>query len=62
MIKEGHKVRKTSGYEFPGVVVSRFTKNDDSTIRFVVECTAEGAEGMLHIFREEQLELNEEGQ
>lgn len=54
--KIGDKVKKTKGYLFPGEVVSVFT-NLKGQIRYVVECTAEGAEGCLHIYNEEQLEL-----
>ena len=55
----GDKVRKSKGYKFPGVVVTVFKKLDGESIRYVVECTAEGAEGMLHVFAQSQLELVE---
>lgn len=53
--KTGDGVIKISGYKYPGIVVSAFqnTKDED---RYVVECTLKGAEGMLHIFNEKQLE------
>jgi len=50
-------VRKTNGYGFPGIVVAAF-KNTKGEHRFVVECTALGVEGMLHIFNRNQLEID----
>ncbi len=52
--KVGDVVEKILGYRFPGVVVATFSKRDGQE-RYVVECTATGAEGMLHIFRPDQL-------
>lgn len=49
-------VRKVSGYPFPGIIVARFV-TQARHIRYVVECTALGVEGCLHIFSEDQLEL-----
>jgi len=54
----GDIVRKSKGYKFPGIVVTVFKKLDGQ-IRYVVECTAEGAQGMLHVFAGTQLELTE---
>lgn len=51
----GQRVRKVSGYSYPGVVVAAFVTTRGET-RYVVECTAVGVEGMLHIFNEAQLE------
>ena len=53
---QGDKVEKTSGYNYLGIVVAVFT-NTKGDIRYVVECTAQGVEGMLHIFNENQLKL-----
>lgn len=50
----GDRVRKQSGYKFPGIVVGRFEKLDGST-RYVVECVAPGCQGILHIFNADQL-------
>jgi hypothetical protein len=52
----GDKVRKRSGYEYPGFVVSVF-KNRAGAVRYVVEADHPSFSGMLHIFNEEQLEL-----
>lgn len=54
-MKIGDKVTKTKGYQFSGVVVSVFQTIAGKT-RYVVECTVEGAGGMLHIYNAEQLE------
>lgn len=50
----GNKVRKASGYAFKGEVVGVVHKLNGQT-RYVVECTVPGCEGMLHIFRHDQL-------
>lgn len=55
MLEVNDMVRKKHGYNFPGIVVSVFQKLDGQT-RVVVECTAPGVEGMLHIFSESNLE------
>lgn len=52
----GDRVEKVNGYSFDGVVVSVFA-NTYGDIRYVVECTIEGANGCLHIFNGEQLTL-----
>jgi len=57
-MRVGDSVRKRQGYKFPGRVVSVFKKLDGQT-RVVVECTAAGAEGMLHVFSPENLETRE---
>lgn len=54
----GQRVHKLGGYAFPGVVVARFRTLTGGR-RYVVECTAPGAAGMLHIFRPGQLEADE---
>ena len=60
-MKIGDKVEKISGYKYPGIVVARFNKlNDSKQIRLVVECTEPTVYGMLHIFREGQLKKVEE--
>ena len=56
MLKIGDRVEKVSGYKYPGIIVARFNKlNNSQQIRFVVECTEPTVYGMLHIFREGQL-------
>ncbi len=55
----GDRVRKTSGYEFSGVVVSAFATMSGKD-RYVVECTVPGAGGMLHIYNASQLEHHDE--
>lgn len=57
-MKTGDKVEKSSGYKFPGVIVSVFETLAGQT-RFVVECTIPGCEGMLHIYSEKNLKLSE---
>lgn len=52
----GDVVQKKKGYKFPGVVVAVYYTLKGE-IRYVVECTAKGAEGCQHIFNGEQLEL-----
>jgi len=56
----GDKVEKVSGYRFPGVIVAKFKKIDNGQERFVVECIAPSASGMLHIFSGKQLKKYEE--
>lgn len=58
MLKVGQKVKKVSGYPFPGEVRSVFT-NKAGDVRYVVEATGKHYEGMLHIFNLTQLELDE---
>ena len=53
--KIGDKVYKPKGYKFPGTVVSVFRTTSDE-IRVVAELEDNG---MLHIFSESQLELQE---
>lgn len=48
----GDRVKKASGYSYPGVVVSIF-ETLSGKLRYVVE--HEISIGMLHIFNEEQL-------
>ena len=65
MINIGDKVEKIGGYKYPGIVVAKFTKLDPAATgaiqeRFVVECTEPAVFGMLHIFREGQLQKVEE--
>ena len=54
--KVGDKVRKRTGYEYPGFIVSVFT-NRAGAVRYVVEADHPSFSGMLYIFSEEQLEL-----
>lgn len=51
----GDKVQKSSGYRWPGVVVSVFATIAGQT-RYVVECTVPEVAGALHIYSESQLE------
>ena len=51
----GDRVRKVKGYKFPGVVVAAFTTLEGNW-RYVVQCTAEDTEGILHIYNAGQLE------
>jgi hypothetical protein len=52
LLYRGDKVKKTSGYEFDGVVVCRF-HTTEGKIRYVVEHLQ--SPGLLHIFSPEQL-------
>lgn len=54
--KVGDKVEKTSGYKWPGVVVSVFDTLSGER-RVVVECTVAEIAGALHIYNEKQLTL-----
>lgn len=58
-MEEGTHVEKVSGYKFPGVIVSKF-KTLAGEVRFVVECTIPGCEGMLHIYSEKNLKQKEQ--
>ena len=53
--KVGDRVKKRSGYEYPGFVVSVFT-NRAGAVRYVVEADHPAFSGMLHIFNGDQLE------
>lgn len=53
--KVGDRVYKPKGYKFPGVIVSVF-ENTKGEIRLVAEMLDNG---MLHIFSESQLELDQ---
>lgn len=60
--KIGDKVNKSKGYSFPGIVVAAFTTTLEAK-RYVVEFFDEDSlqsRGMLHIFKEKQLILQEE--
>lgn len=52
----GDTVRKTKGYEWPGVIVADFTTLTGQR-RLVVECITPEVAGALHIYNEDQLEL-----
>jgi len=52
----GQQVQKIKGYKFPGVVIG-VCKKTDGRVLYCVECTAEGAAGMCHIFGEADLEV-----
>lgn len=54
-LEVGDRVRKKSGYLWPGVVVASYTTLKGER-RVVVECTAEAVAGAQHIFSPEQLE------
>jgi hypothetical protein len=53
--KVGDPVKKRSGYEYPGFIVSVFT-NRAGAVRYVVEADHPAFAGMLHIFNGDQLE------
>jgi len=53
--KVGDRVKKRSGYEYPGFIVSVFT-NRAGSVRYVVEADHPAFSGMLHIFNGDQLE------
>lgn len=53
--KVGDRVRKTSGYPWPGVVIMVGTTLAGKT-RVVVECTVPEVSGALHIYNPQQLE------
>ncbi|MEY9184724.1 hypothetical protein ABIG06_006272 [Bradyrhizobium sp. USDA 326] len=55
----GEPVEKKHGYRWPGVVVAVF-HNIAGEERIVVECTARGVEGALHIYAPEQLRVTDE--
>lgn len=50
----GSPVTKKEGYGYPGEVVAAF-RNKIGQLRYVVEATGDGYEGMLHIFNGDQL-------
>jgi hypothetical protein len=52
--KEGDVVEKSEGYKWPGVIVSAF-RTLNGEWRFVVECTAPGVLGALHIYSAKHL-------
>lgn len=53
--KVGDRVKKRTGYEYPGFIVSVFT-NRAGAVRYVVEADHPAFAGMLHIFNGDQLE------
>lgn len=53
--KIGDKVYKNKGYKFEGVVVSVFT-----TLAGLVRIVVDNGDGMLHIFNEDQMDLQEQ--
>lgn len=53
--KIGDKIYKPKGYQFPGIIVSIF-ETTKGEIRIVAEMRDNG---MLHIFNENQLELDQ---
>lgn len=53
-IEEGDYVRKVDGYPWPGKVVAMFDTIEGRR-RCVVECTASGVRGALHIYSPLQL-------
>lgn len=54
----GDRVRKVSGYAWPGVIVADF-KTLDGKRRLVVECDVPEVRGALHIYAPDQIELCE---
>ena len=57
--KVNDKVKKISGYKWPGVVVAAFTTTSGED-RYVVECTIAEVFGALHFNNENQLEIRDE--
>jgi hypothetical protein len=55
--KVGDKVRRKTGFHFPGVVLSVFSNLDKTIIFAVVECTAPACLGMVQTFRVSELML-----
>ena len=53
----GDHVKKVKGYKFPGILIGTAVKTSGK-ILYLVECTADGATGMCHIFGENDLELD----
>ena len=51
----GDLVKKSAGYEYPGIIVSVFTTRAGA-VRYVVEADHPAFVGMLHIFNGDQLE------
>lgn len=51
----GELVHKIKGYKFPGVIIGTAIKLNGRAL-YLVECTAEGAEGVCHIFGENDIE------
>jgi len=56
LLAVGDTVEKTSGYKWPGVVVSVFDTLAGER-RVVVECTTLEVAGALHIYNEKQLQV-----
>ena len=56
LLAVGDKVEKTSGYKWPGVVVSVFDTLSGER-RVVVECIVAEIAGALHIYNEKQLKI-----
>lgn len=54
-LKIGQRVKKKSGYAFPGIIIGVAEKTTGK-ILYLVECTADGAQGMCHIFSFDNLE------
>ena len=58
LLEVGDRVEKTSGYKWPGIVVSVFDTLAGER-RVVVECTTPEVAGALHIYNEKQLMIVE---
>lgn len=54
VFERGTMIQRRDGYQFDGVVIAAFPKIDGGTL-IAVECVAEGARGMVHLFRPAQL-------
>lgn len=54
-MKIGDRVKKKSGYPWPGIIVADFRTLSNER-RLVVECTVPEVRGALHIYSPEQLE------
>jgi hypothetical protein len=55
-IKEGDRVKKIKGFQFPGIIVCMF-KTTSGQLRCVVEAEHNDFKVMLHIYNPEQLKL-----
>ena len=58
LLAVGDKVKKTSGYKWPGIVIAVFDTLAGER-RVVVECTVPEVAGALHIYNENQLKVVE---
>jgi hypothetical protein len=57
MFRVGDKVKKKTGFHFPGVVLAVFGNTEKTIVFIAVECVAPQCKGMTQIYRQEELEL-----